>query len=81
MKKHQKYPRIKQKTKINYNKRGKGICKICGEPSRGRVDVQVNWFRGDDDVLKVCQNCQKIYTNFGLLVKLGYKEIPIRKLT
>lgn len=67
--KKSKYPRIGEKTK-RYQK--KGTCKICGEPSQGRVDVQVNWFRGDDDVWKVCENCQKKYKNPELLTRLGY---------
>lgn len=69
--KKDKYPRIKQRQAFGAKR---GTCKICGQPSKGRVDVQVNIFRGDDDVHKVCYVCHKMYTNFGLLVKLGYKE-------
>jgi hypothetical protein len=63
-----KYPRIGNKRKYP----GKGLCEICKAPKAGRVEVQVDIFRGNDDVLKVCQWCQKAYTSFGLLWKLGY---------
>lgn len=74
MSKKDKYPKVGYKSGFS-RIRGKKICAICGGAGPGRVEVQVNIFRGDDDVHKVCATCQKIYTNFGLLVKLGYKEI------
>lgn len=79
MNKKDKYPRVGYKSGFS-RIRGEKICAICGGTSSGggassgRVDIQINIFRGDDDVHKVCATCQKIYTNFGLLVKLGYKE-------
>jgi hypothetical protein len=27
----------------------KPACKVCGEPALYRCEIQVNWFRGDDE--------------------------------
>jgi hypothetical protein len=64
-----KYPAIGQIDK--YQRRAK--CKVCGSgPTTGRVHVQVNHMRGDDDVRNVCLQCTKVYSRRGLLYKLGY---------
>ncbi len=45
-------------------------CKACGSYESVRPQaVQVNWFRGDDDVHPVCKLCQR---DPDLLVRLGY---------
>jgi hypothetical protein len=45
-----KYP------KIGYSRRiDKGICKICKRPAKYQVDIEVNIFRGDDEVEKRCE--------------------------
>ena len=50
-----KYPRVGHKTT---NRPAKGLCNICGEPqSDYRVDIEVNWFRGDDVVVKLHRAC------------------------
>ena len=33
---------------------GARLCDCCTSTAKRRVDVQVNWFRGDDEVLKLC---------------------------
>lgn len=33
-------------------------CVACGAEAEFIVDVQVNWFRGDDEVLKACGQCR-----------------------
>jgi hypothetical protein len=49
-----KYPRIWNKWECN----PQGLCIFCEQPkSDMRVSVQVNWFRGDDIVLKVHKKC------------------------
>lgn len=62
-----KYPRIghardmrKKWTKLD--KRTRAVvpvnnaprCVVCGQPATHMVDVEVNWFRGDDEVRKAC---------------------------
>jgi hypothetical protein len=34
-------------------------CYLCGTRTVGRVDIEVNQFRGDDEVVKACNDCQK----------------------
>ncbi|WP_439606836.1 hypothetical protein [Hydrogenophaga sp.] len=31
-------------------------CAACAQPSTHRVDVEVNWFRGDDEVFNACSD-------------------------
>ena len=40
-------------------KKRKGLCVVCGNPATCWVDVQYSWFRGDDDVAKVCEKHRK----------------------
>lgn len=50
------YPRIGSRSK----KKPKGMCVICKEgKADARVDVEINMFRGDDDVYKVHSRCIK----------------------
>lgn len=48
-------------------------CKACSawEPV-SPVAVQVNWFRGDDDVHPVCKTCKRLPSD-ELLRRLGYR--------
>ena len=49
-----KYPRIGDIRNV----RPQGLCCICKQPkSDCRVDVQLNWFRGEDDVHKIHREC------------------------
>lgn len=51
------YPRIGEIKRYN----GSRMCKACGiitKPCK-RVDIQVNWFRGDDEVFYVCDTCAR----------------------
>ena len=45
-----KYPKIG-----SIMRKEKGICKICKKPAKYRVDIQVDIFRGDDEVEKRCE--------------------------
>lgn len=47
------YPRIGSDRPIG----GKGnrICNCCNTAAKRTVDIQVNWFRGDDEVLQLCE--------------------------
>ena len=46
--------------KINIRKcNPQGLCIICGEPKAdARMEVQINNFRGDDDVYKIHWKCR-----------------------
>ena len=44
------YPRIG-----SIMRREQGICKICKKPAKYRVSIEVNYFRGDDEVSKRCE--------------------------
>lgn len=49
-----------RKYQIIKKQKPKGLCKICGEnKSDSRIDVQVNNFRGDDDVFNIHNKCFK----------------------
>lgn len=53
------YPYISEKLKLR-GKQASGLCVFCGQPrSDMRLVVQVNWFRGDDEVFKVHGDCIK----------------------
>ena len=68
-----KYPRIgnRMRTRRNNNRRGsiggfaglqRGTCDLCRAPiPRGKgcvvIEVQVGWFRGDDEVFLLCRQC------------------------
>jgi len=50
-----KYPKLG-----NRQKREQGICWICKQPAKYKLEIQVNFFRGDDEVVKACEihkNC------------------------
>ncbi|WP_042298998.1 hypothetical protein [Paraburkholderia kururiensis] len=34
----------------------RGMCSCCRKTAARRVDIQVNWFRGDDEVLNLCSD-------------------------
>ena len=49
------YPRIGSIQKLY---KPKGLCRICGQnKSDHKVDVEINIFRGDDEVYKVHRKC------------------------
>lgn len=52
---NRKYPRIGHVRKMG----GKSPCKAkgCAETTDLRLDIQVNWFRGDDEVVNLCPKC------------------------
>ena len=65
-----KYPKVRE-----IKKRGLGgVCGFCRKPNSGRYDVHINinGFRGDDDVIKLCEPC-RIHKRPGeILGMLGY---------
>jgi hypothetical protein len=52
MGKNRQYPRLGYETRHGKKK----PCVVCGEPTRISVDIQWSWFRGDDDVARVCND-------------------------
>lgn len=51
-----KYPRIGSIRKMN----PQHLCKICGKPrSDLRVEIQVSYMRGDDEVFFIHNECRK----------------------
>ena len=54
-----KYPRLGDFRRSPDWSKGGLPCIVCGTPTTGKVDVQVNNFRGDDEVLRVCNAHQK----------------------
>lgn len=55
----QQYPRIGCKIPPRKNSAGGLPCIICGEPTTSKADIEVNWFRGDDDQVRVCTEHQR----------------------
>lgn len=61
---NRKYPRIGSE-RLHRPQRGQKRplktppCIVCGEPSTHRVEIQVNWFRGDDEIANACQTHRK----------------------
>jgi len=51
-----KYPVIGCKKSPRYI--GGLPCIICGVPTTGKVDIEINWFRGDDEQVRVCKTHQ-----------------------
>lgn len=52
-----KYPAIGHKRKPKNT--GGLPCIICGVLTTGKVDIEINWFRGDDEQIRVCAEHQK----------------------
>ena len=49
------YPRIGE---ISTPYKPQGMCIFCGgNKANRRIEIQVNWFRGDDDVAKAHGRC------------------------
>ncbi len=47
-----KYPRLGGRSRLpDFTKKK---CKVCGQPAMFTLTVQVNFFRGDDEVYPVC---------------------------
>ena len=63
-----------------YPRRGEGgcikkgtPCNLCGGAEKVRpFVVQVNWFRGDDDVHPVCKECGQLGWR-EVMTRLGYR--------
>jgi hypothetical protein len=59
------YPRIGSDRAV----KGKKQCHCCREIAARKVDIQVNWFRGDDEVLQLCE------LHYALVGKQAWKEL------
>lgn len=56
-----KYPKIGRISKVGKTQRRNGkLCDCCDKPAVTWMDVQVSWFRGEDEVLKLCEEHTKI---------------------
>ena len=50
------YPCIGSKTKFH-----RGMCEVCRtEKAAFRLEIEYNYFRGDDDVFRACVPCSKL---------------------
>ena len=60
-----RYPRVGHKRKANPRAHvGSGKpCIVCSEMTTGKVDIEVSYMRGDDDVRYCCDGCQKKYSD------------------
>ena len=58
-----KYPRVKRKQFVNYRK----TCVFCSMKTPRGIFIEVDEFRGNDEVLKVCMPCQSMFSNDELL--------------
>lgn len=45
-----RWPRVE----ITINEKTKNRCVVCGGPATHMTEVEVNWFRGDDESVKTC---------------------------
>ena len=77
----EKYPRIGNKFPMEKNlsktapKSGSVRCAVCYHGAGVmRIDVQVDWFRGNDDVFYLCQNCAWLPDHEILLKLYSVKE-------
>ena len=53
------YPAIGSK-KLPHNKSIGGLpCIICGDLTTGKVEIEISYFRGDDEQVRVCPTHQK----------------------
>jgi hypothetical protein len=52
-----KYPAVGHKKKPRNT--GGLPCIVCGMVTTGKVTIEVNYFRGDDKEVRVCEKCQK----------------------
>ncbi len=59
------YPRIGDYTTGFSNMRK--TCQECSKPNRKCLVIEVNYFRGDDDVFNICPECKKKKTEDELL--------------
>lgn len=55
--------KMKQYPKLGSSwKTDKGICNICGKKAEFKIEIQVNFFRGDDEVEKRCKEHKRTLT-------------------
>lgn len=47
------YPRLGSTSSLHHKKQNHK-CSLCDATAVSRIDVQTDWFRGDDDVFLVC---------------------------
>lgn len=70
---HKIIKRRHQPDEIIPNEKTPCRCIACGAPAMWRVDVEVNWFRGDDEVVKACTPHSKDAA--ALIAGLGRQQV------
>lgn len=72
------YPRIGSDRAIK-----RGLCSCCNQSAQRRVDIQVDWFRGNDEVLNLCAEhytaMKMAQLSFGALFELAAAEKDRRR--
>lgn len=64
-----KYPSVAVAFKCG----GNTPCEVCGKQSTHRVEMRVNWFRGDDERLKLCsEHTAEAESHAGVLMRRVY---------
>ncbi|MBB3004434.1 hypothetical protein FHX57_006816 [Paraburkholderia tropica] len=58
------YPRVGSDHSIK-----RGQCSCCNRFATRKVDIQVSWFRGDDEVLQLCE------LHYAFVGKQAWKEL------
>lgn len=51
------YPRLGRVHKL---KPGRKLCTCCERPAVSGIDIEIDWFRGNDDTFKVCEEHLKV---------------------
>jgi len=52
MSRRREYPRLGERLRLKPTSEAQ--CCVCGAKAYYRLDIEINWFRGDDVVVKVC---------------------------
>lgn len=73
---NKKYPAIGRKTPPRSYSVGGLPCIICGDLTTGKVDIEVNIFRGEDEQVRVCVKHQ---TKHDQEIIEAYKQLQITK--
>jgi len=60
------YPKVVRKVNLS-GRQIRKTCVVCKEHTNMGIEVQHDWFRGGDSVVKVCKSCQFGLTDSGLL--------------
>lgn len=62
-----KYPKVGD----NWREKPQGLCKLCDKPrAEWRIAIEVDIFRGNDEVIKVHRRCLKSLANHEFLKRV-----------